>query len=84
MTNAIHADEKQSREGLLFGLDRGRAACPFDCLRKRGSGFYRFRGFRGGGAAHKNMEAPQSFEDRVFTKDEKPVNLLNLQNPFNL
>lgn len=28
MTNAIHADEKQSREGLLFGLDRGRAACP--------------------------------------------------------
>ena len=38
MTNAIHADEKQSREGLLFGLDRGRAACPLDCLRKRGSG----------------------------------------------
>ena len=36
MTNAIHADEKQSREGLLFGLDRGRAACPLDCLRKRG------------------------------------------------
>ena len=35
MTNAIHADEKQSREGLLFGLDRGRAACPLDCLRKR-------------------------------------------------
>ena len=28
MTNVIHADEKQSREGLLFGLDRGRAACP--------------------------------------------------------
>ena len=23
MTNAIHADEKQSREGLLFGLERG-------------------------------------------------------------
>ena len=22
MTNAIHADEKQSREGLLFGLGR--------------------------------------------------------------
>ena len=47
MTNAIHADEKQSREGLLFGLDRGRAACPLDCLRKRGSGFYWFRGFSG-------------------------------------
>ena len=38
MTNAIHADEKQSREGLLFGLDRGRAACPLDCLRKGGAG----------------------------------------------
>lgn len=50
MTNVIHADEKQSREGLLFGLDRGRAACPLDCLRKRGSGFYWFRGFSGGGA----------------------------------
>ena len=62
MTNAIHADEKQSREGLLFWLDRGRAACPLDCLRKRGSGFYRFRGFSGGGAAHKNIEAPQSMD----------------------
>ena len=58
MTNVIHADEKQSREGLLFGLDRGRAACPLDRLRKRGSGFYRFRGFSGGGATHKNIEAP--------------------------
>ena len=53
---------------------------PFDYLRKRGNGFYRFRGFRGGGAAHKNRKAPRSFEDMVFTKDEKPVNLLNLQN----
>ena len=66
MTNAIHADEKQSREGLLFGLDRGRAACPLDCLRKRGSGFYRFRGFSGGGAAHKNIEAPRRFETGGF------------------
>ena len=56
MTNAIHADEKQSREGLLFGLDRERAACPLDCLRKRGSGFYRFRGFSRGGAAHKKQK----------------------------
>ena len=63
MTNAIHADEKQSREGLLFGLDRGRASCPLDCLRKRGSGFYRFRGFSGGGAAHKNIEAPRSIHN---------------------
>ena len=66
MTNAIHADEKQSREGLLFGLDRGRAACPLDCLRKRGSGFYWFRGFSGGGAAHKNIEAPQSMDGAML------------------
>ena len=66
MTNVIHADEKQSREGLLFGLDRGRAACPLDCLRKRGSGFYRFRGFSGGGAAHKNIEAPQSMDGAML------------------
>ena len=32
----------------------GRAA--LDCLRKRGSGFYRFRGFRGGGTAQKIMK----------------------------
>ncbi len=36
MTNAIHADEKQSREGLLFGLDRGVLPAPLDYLRKRG------------------------------------------------
>ena len=35
-----------------------------DGVRKRGSGFYRFRGFSGGGAAHKNMEAPRRFETR--------------------
>ena len=33
---------------------------PFDCVRKRGRGFNRFRGFNGGGAAHKNIEAPRS------------------------
>ena len=38
------------------------AGCPLDCLRKRGSGFYRFGGFSGGGAAHKNKEAPRSIE----------------------
>ena len=27
-------------------------------MRKRFSGFYRFKRFNGGGAAHKNMEAP--------------------------
>ena len=45
---------------------------PFDYLRKRESGFYRFRGFRGGGAAHKNREAPRSFEDMVFTNEIRP------------
>ena len=67
MTNAIHADEKQSREGLLFGLDRGRAACPLDCLRKRGSGFYWFRGFSGGGAAHKNQKRRGDLKLAVFS-----------------
>ena len=37
MTNAIHADEKQSREGLLFGLDRGRAACPLIVCERGGA-----------------------------------------------
>ena len=36
MTNAIHADEKQSREGLLFWLDCGRAACPSLIVCERG------------------------------------------------
>ena len=61
-----------------------RGVVPLDCLRKRGSGFYGFYGFyrfyvfNGDGAAHKNRKAPRSFEDMVFTKNEKPVNLLNL------
>ena len=29
--------------------------------RKRGSRFYRFKRFDGGGAVHKNREAPRSF-----------------------
>ena len=29
---------------------------PFDCVRKRFSGFYRFYGFSGEGAAHKNQK----------------------------
>ena len=33
---------------------------PFDYRRKRFGGFNRFRGVGGGGAAHKNMEAPRS------------------------
>ena len=34
------------------------------------------------GAVHKIRRAARSFEDMVFTKDEEPVNLLNLQNLF--
>ena len=39
---------------------------PFDYVRKRFSGFNRFRRFNGGGAAHKNMEAPRRFETSGF------------------
>ena len=35
---------------------------PFDYVRKRFSGFNRFSGFKGGGAAHKK-EAPQSINN---------------------
>ena len=38
----------------------------FDYVRKRFSGFNRFRRFNGGGAAHKNMEAPRRFETGGF------------------
>ena len=34
----------------------------FDYVRKRFGGFNRFRGFNGGGAAHKNIEAPRSID----------------------
>ena len=82
MTNAIHADEKQSREGLLFGLDRGRAACPpFDCLRKRGSGFYWCRWFSGGGAAHKNIEAPQSMDGAMLESTFQVTSHKSLEAP---
>ena len=81
MTTAIHADKKQSREGLLFGLDLGRAACPLDCLRKRGSGFYRFRGVSGGGAAHKNIEAPQSMDGAMLESTFQVTSHKSLEAP---
>ena len=34
-------------------------------MRKRFSGFYRFKRFNGGGAAHKKMEAPRSIETNL-------------------
>ena len=36
-----------------------------DCLQKRGSGFYRFRGFSRGGAAHHHGKAPRSIETNL-------------------
>ena len=41
---------------------------PLDCVRKRFSGFCRFYGFSGEGAAHKNMEAPRSI-NRAMPED---------------
>uniref|UniRef100_UPI004025CADE hypothetical protein n=1 Tax=Dialister sp. TaxID=1955814 RepID=UPI004025CADE len=52
-----------------------------DCRRKRGSGFYRFRGVV---RRIKTGKRRGVLKYMVFTKDEKPVNLLNLQNLFNL
>ena len=46
---------------------------PLDCLRKRFSGFYRFKGV---GAAHKNIEVPQSMDVAMpegFLKSRFPV-----------
>ena len=39
----------------------GRAA--LDRVKKRFSGFYGFKRFKGGGAAHKNIEAPRSINN---------------------
>ena len=36
---------------------------------EKGGGFYRFKGLSGGGAAHKNREAPRSF--RTYGIHEK-------------
>ena len=42
---------------FLFGFRVSPLGVPsFDCVRKRFSGFNRFRGFNGGGAAHKNQK----------------------------
>ena len=53
---------------------------PFDCLRKRGSRFYRFNRFNGGGAAHKIIKRREVLKYTLSTKDEKTVNLRNLFN----
>ena len=40
---------------------------PFDYVRKRGSGFNRFRWFNGGGAAHKNQKRREGLKLAVFS-----------------
>ena len=57
---------------------------PFDYVRKRFGGFNRFRGFNRDGAAHKKQKRRGVLKYALFTKYGKPVNLLNLQNLFNL
>ena len=51
--------------GSGFGV-RPRGVLPFDYVRKRFSGFYRFKRFKGVGAAHKNREAPQNLGKQVL------------------
>ncbi|MDD7666653.1 MAG: hypothetical protein PUI96_04565 [Dialister sp.] len=47
-------------------------------------GVYGGSGFNGGGAAHKKGKRREVLKYTLSAKDEKPVNLLNLQNPLNL
>ena len=81
MTNAIHVDEKQSREGLLFGLDLGRAACPLDFCERGGAGSTGSEGFSGGGAAHKNIEAPQSMDGAMLESTFQVTSHKSLEAP---
>ena len=57
--------------GLLTIRDSPWGGVPFDCEGKRGSGFYRFRRFKGG-ATHKNQKRREVLKYTVLTKDEKP------------
>ena len=80
MTNAIHADEKQSREGLLFGLDRGRAACPL-IFAKEGERVLLVQRVQRGGAAHKNIEAPQSMDGAMLESTFQVTSHKSLEAP---
>ena len=65
---------------MRFGVSPWGAA-SFDCLRKRFGGFNRFRGFNGGGAAHKNIEAPQSIDSGDAQKSlDSRLPVLNFPN----
>ena len=55
-----------SQEGNFGGQVSPWGVLSFDYVRKRFSGFNRFRREGGGGAAHKNMEAPRRFETSGF------------------
>ena len=61
--------------GLWFRVSLW-GAPSFDYMLKRFSGF---NGFNGGGAAHKNMEAPRSIDggdarrEHLVTSDQSPV-----------
>ena len=52
----------RKRHDVFFSWSAPWGVLPFDCVRKRFSGFYRFYGFSGEGAAQKNNEAPRSFD----------------------
>ena len=54
--------EKEGCKGSEFGVSPS-GVVPFDYVQKRFSGFC---GFKGVGAAHKNMEAPRRFEPSGF------------------
>ena len=58
-------EERVGYKGSGFGVSLS-GVVPFDYVRKRFNGFNRFSRFNGGGAAHKNMEAPRSFEPSGF------------------
>ena len=61
-------------------LDHG-ACRPIDCRRKGGAGS---EGLEGAVRRIKIGKRREVSKYTLFTKDEKPVNLLNLQNPLNL
>ena len=64
-------------------LDHG-ACRPIDCRRKGGAGSEGLEGSEGAVRRIKIGKRREVSKYTLFTKDEKPVNLLNLQNPLNL
>ena len=54
---------------------------PLIICERGGSGFYRFRGFSGGGAAHKNIEAPQSMDGAMLESTFQVTSHKSLEAP---